>query len=49
MCIRDRLRPIYAPTAAYGHFGRTEAAGYDNPFPWEQTSKVEDLQRAAKG
>ena len=43
----DLLRPIYAPTAAYGHFGRTEAAGYDNAFPWEQTTKVEALQRAA--
>ena len=44
----DLLRPIYAPTAAYGHFGRTEAAGYDNPFPWEQTTKVEALQAAAR-
>ncbi|PYE53578.1 methionine adenosyltransferase [Deinococcus yavapaiensis] len=30
-------RPIYAQTAAYGHFGRPE-------FPWEQTDKVEALQ-----
>ncbi|GAA8853886.1 methionine adenosyltransferase [Helicobacter pylori] len=44
----DLLRPIYAPTAAYGHFGRTEAAGYDNPFPWEQTTKVEALQAAVR-
>lgn len=44
----DLLRPIYAPTAAYGHFGRTEAAGYDNAFPWEQTTKVEALQAAAR-
>ena len=44
----DLLRPIYAPTAAYGHFGRTEAAGYDNAFPWEQTNKVEALQAAAR-
>ena len=43
----DLLRPIYAPTAAYGHFGRTEAPGYDNPFPWEQTTKVEALRAAA--
>ena len=42
----DLLRPIYAPTAAYGHFGRTTAAGYDNPFPWEQTTKVEALRAA---
>lgn len=34
-------RPIYLPTAAYGHFGRDE-------FPWEQTDKVEMLQQYAK-
>ena len=45
----DLLRPIYKPTAAYGHFGRTEVAGYDNPFTWERTDRVEDLQRAVKG
>ena len=43
----DLLRPIYRPTAAYGHFGRTAAAGYDNPFTWERTDRVEALQRAA--
>lgn len=32
----DLERPIYLPTAAYGHFGRDE-------FPWEQTDKVEAL------
>ena len=42
----DLLRPIYRPTAAYGHFGRTTAAGYENPFTWEQTNRVEDLRRA---
>ncbi|HEX2285406.1 MAG TPA: methionine adenosyltransferase [Mycobacterium sp.] len=35
----DLLRPIYAQTAAYGHFGRT-----DIELPWEQTNKVEDLK-----
>ena len=30
------LRPIYRPTAAYGHFGRVG-------FPWELTDKVEEL------
>jgi S-adenosylmethionine synthetase len=35
----DLLRPIYAPTAAYGHFGRT-----DVDLPWERTNKVEDLK-----
>ena len=38
----DLLRPIYAPTAAYGHFGRT-----DVDLPWEDTSRAEDLRRAA--
>ena len=45
----DLLRPIYAPTAAYGHFGRTEAEGYDKPFTWEQTNRVDDLKRAVAG
>ena len=31
------LRPIYAATAAYGHFGREE-------FPWERTDRVEALR-----
>jgi S-adenosylmethionine synthetase len=35
----DLLRPIYAPTAAYGHFGRT-----DVDLPWERTDKVEELK-----
>ncbi|EFK53883.1 methionine adenosyltransferase [Corynebacterium genitalium ATCC 33030] len=38
----DLLRPIYAPTAAYGHFGRT-----DVDFPWEALDKVDDLKAAA--
>ena len=37
----DPLRPIYAPTAAYGHFGRT-----DVDLPWERTDKVEDLKNS---
>lgn len=37
----DLLRPIYARTAAYGHFGRT-----DVELPWEQLNKVDDLKRA---
>ncbi len=45
----DLLRPIYRPTAAYGHFGRTTADGYDKPFTWEQTNRVEALQRAVTG
>ena len=35
----DLLRPIYAQTAAYGHFGRT-----DIELPWEQTDKVDELK-----
>jgi len=38
----DLLRPIYASTAAYGHFGRTE----DN-FTWERTDKADALRDAA--
>ena len=45
----DLLRPIYKPTAAYGHFGRTEAGGVDNPFTWERTDRVDALQKAVKG
>ena len=35
----DLLRPIYKPTAAYGHFGRTKADGIDNGFTWERTDQ----------
>ncbi|KYH44307.1 methionine adenosyltransferase [Branchiibius sp. NY16-3462-2] len=42
----ELLRPIYKPTAAYGHFGRTRADGVENAFTWERTNKVEDLKRA---
>ncbi|GGC59146.1 methionine adenosyltransferase [Hoyosella rhizosphaerae] len=38
----DLLRPIYAQTAAYGHFGRT-----DIDLPWEQTDRAEALRAAA--
>jgi S-adenosylmethionine synthetase len=34
----DLLRPIYSPTAAYGHFGRTEKT-----FTWERTDRAEEL------
>jgi len=39
----DLLRPIYRNTAAYGHFGRTEAE-----FTWERTDKADILREAAK-
>ncbi|OKI23908.1 methionine adenosyltransferase [Saccharothrix sp. CB00851] len=38
----DLLRPIYAPTAAYGHFGRT-----DIELPWENTDRADALRAAA--
>ncbi len=38
----DLRRPIYKPTAAYGHFGRT-----DIDAPWERTDKAELLRREA--
>ena len=37
----DLLRPIYATTAAYGHFGRTEKS-----FTWERTDRAEELGSA---
>lgn len=37
-------RPIYQPTAAYGHFGRQEPG--DNLFPWENTDLITALHRA---
>ncbi|HEX6741668.1 MAG TPA: methionine adenosyltransferase [Sphingomicrobium sp.] len=36
-------RPIYEPTAAYGHFGRQADGDY---FPWERLDLVEDLKAA---
>ncbi len=38
----DLRRPIYRPTSAYGHFGRT-----DVDLPWEQTNRVAEIQAAA--
>ena len=42
--IRDLelLRPIYQPTAAYGHFGRELPT-----FTWERTDRISDLKSAA--
>ena len=40
----DLLRPIYAPTAAYGHFGRT-----DIDLPWEHTDRAEHLRKLVGG
>ncbi|MEN6478091.1 MAG: methionine adenosyltransferase domain-containing protein, partial [Anaerolineales bacterium] len=38
----DLRRPIYQPTAAYGHLGRTAIDA-----PWERTNRVDDLRIAA--
>lgn len=38
----DLLRPIYAQTAAYGHFGRELPE-----FTWERTDRVDALRKAA--
>ena len=38
----DLLRPIYAQTAAFGHFGREEP-----DFSWERTDRVDALRSAA--
>jgi S-adenosylmethionine synthetase len=38
----DLLRPIYAQTAAYGHFGREEP-----DFTWERTDRADALRAAA--
>ncbi|MGA9146048.1 MAG: methionine adenosyltransferase [Candidatus Nanopelagicales bacterium] len=38
----DLRRPIYAKTAAYGHFGREEET-----FTWEKTDRVDDLRTAS--
>jgi S-adenosylmethionine synthetase len=46
-------RPIYGPTASYGHFGRKPKSGKYNGksvdfFTWEQTDRVKDLLSAAR-
>jgi len=38
----DLRRPIYRPTAAYGHFGRT-----DLDLPWERIDRVDAIRDAA--
>jgi S-adenosylmethionine synthetase len=40
----DLLRPIYTPTAAYGHFGRELP-----DFTWERTDRAEQLAKLANG
>ena len=38
----ELLRPIYQPTAAYGHFGRD-----DLDLPWERTNRADQLKSIA--
>jgi S-adenosylmethionine synthetase len=38
----DLRKPVYKPTAAYGHFGRTGAG-----FTWERTDRADALKKAA--
>jgi S-adenosylmethionine synthetase len=40
----DLKRPIYAGTAAYGHFGREES-----DFSWERTDRAEQLAKLVNG
>ena len=37
----DLRRPVYSPTAAYGHFGRS-----GDGFTWENTDRAADLKSA---
>jgi S-adenosylmethionine synthetase len=39
-------RPIYEPTAAYGHFGRSSDGDF---FPWEKIDLIDDLKGALAG
>ena len=46
-------RPIFGPTSAYGHFGRTPSTleRFDQQvtvFPWERTDRVDELRAALK-
>ncbi len=41
----DLRRPIYRPTATYGHFGRSPENG---TFTWEKTDRANDLMKAAE-
>ena len=38
----DLRRPIYRPTAAYGHFGRSEPT-----FTWERSDKAAAIRKEA--
>jgi len=40
----DLRRPIYLPTATYGHFGRTGPT-----FTWENTDRADELRKRVQG
>src|SRR5207244_7839151 len=40
----DLLRPIYAKTTNYGHFGKVD----DSDITWESSNKAAELKKAAK-
>jgi S-adenosylmethionine synthetase len=49
----DLRKPIYTPTAAYGHFGRTSAKEKlhgvsSTTFTWERTDRAAALKRALR-
>ena len=39
----DLRKPVYRRTAAFGHFGRSDAG-----FTWERTDKAEALRKAVR-
>ena len=39
----DLRRPIFEPTAAYGHFGRESS---EDLFTWERTDRIDELRSA---
>ena len=49
----DLRKPIYSPTAAYGHFGRESEKGKFNgvkatTFTWERTDRASALKKAVR-
>ena len=49
----DLRKPIYSPTAAYGHFGRTPEKAKNNgvsatTFTWERTDRASALKKAVR-
>ena len=49
--IREHLglnAPIYAPTAAYGHFGREVGEAGAGSFSWEATDLIDAIRQAVK-